>query len=164
MSGLAITHFCITSKPGLGYEFATLPGLSESVLDFSLNLKKVVLTGRVIDHEMQKITTLSSNLNNVRNTDYLFHSKRPLVPFEPKAQLRFQSPTYLTEGRSGKAQNIEGKSLSKHSKASIVKSCTLKVLVFQDFPSLTCVQIYLWSDLSVARVVQIEDLLLLRTK
>ena len=67
LSGLAITHFCITSKPGLGYEFATLPGLAESVLDFSLNLKKVVLTGRVIDHEMQKITTLPSNLKNVYN-------------------------------------------------------------------------------------------------
>ena len=53
LSGLAITHFCITSKPGLSYEFATLPGLTESILDFSLNLKKVVLTGRVIDYEMQ---------------------------------------------------------------------------------------------------------------
>lgn len=47
LSGLAITHFCITSNPGLGYEFATIPGLAESVLDFSLNLKKVVLTGRL---------------------------------------------------------------------------------------------------------------------
>ena len=69
LSGLAITHFCITSKPGLGYEFATLPGLAESILDFSLNLKKIVLTGRVIDHEMQKITTLSSNLNSVSSDD-----------------------------------------------------------------------------------------------
>ena len=57
LSGLAITHFCITSKPGLGYEFSTLPGLTESLLDFSLNLKKVVLTGRVINHELQNIIT-----------------------------------------------------------------------------------------------------------
>ena len=47
LSGLAITHFCITSNPKLDYEFATLPGLTESLLDFSLNLKKIVLTGRL---------------------------------------------------------------------------------------------------------------------
>ena len=60
LSGLAITHFCITSKPGLNYEFATLPGLTESLLDFSLNLKKVVLTGRVIDRAYTHSETLTS--------------------------------------------------------------------------------------------------------
>ena len=63
LSGLAITHFCITSNPGLGYEFATIPGLAESVLDFSLNLKKVVLTGRLTGalstgYKMDKDTSL----------------------------------------------------------------------------------------------------------
>ena len=67
LSGLAITHFCITSKPGLSYEFATLPGLTESILDFSLNLKKVVLTGRVIDHEMQSQEN-SSNVDRKRKS------------------------------------------------------------------------------------------------
>ena len=67
LSGLAITHFCITSKPGLSYEFTTLPGLAESVLDFSLNLKKVVLTGRVIDYKMRKkkvLPLLSATTNS----------------------------------------------------------------------------------------------------
>ena len=80
LSGLAITHFCITSKPGLGYEFSTLPGLTESLLDFSLNLKKVVLTGRVINHELQDVAT--SQLNNSTNLD-LFKSL-PSCAFEAK--------------------------------------------------------------------------------
>ena len=42
LSGLAITAFEIL---GVMQEFSTLPGLRESVLDLSLNLKQVVLTG-----------------------------------------------------------------------------------------------------------------------
>ena len=42
LSGLAITAFEIV---GVMQEFSTLPGLRESVLDLSLNLKQVVLTG-----------------------------------------------------------------------------------------------------------------------
>ena len=42
LSGLGITAFEII---GVMQEFATLPGLRESVLDLSLNLKQIVLTG-----------------------------------------------------------------------------------------------------------------------
>ena len=42
LSGLGITAFEIL---GVMHEFSTLPGLRESVLDLSLNLKQIVLTG-----------------------------------------------------------------------------------------------------------------------
>lgn len=42
LSGLAITAFEVI---GVMQEFSTLPGLRESVLDLSLNLKQIVLTG-----------------------------------------------------------------------------------------------------------------------
>lgn len=44
LSGLAITAFEIV---GVMQEFSTLPGLRESILDLSLNLKQVVLTGNL---------------------------------------------------------------------------------------------------------------------
>ena len=44
LSGLAITAFEVI---GVMQEFSTLPGLRESVLDLSLNLKQVVLTGKL---------------------------------------------------------------------------------------------------------------------
>lgn len=42
LSGLAITAFEVI---GVMQEFSTLPGLRESILDLSLNLKQIVLTG-----------------------------------------------------------------------------------------------------------------------
>ncbi len=44
LSGLGITAFEIL---GIMQEFSTMPGLRESVLDLSLNLKQVVLTGKL---------------------------------------------------------------------------------------------------------------------
>ena len=51
LSGLAITAFEII---GVMQEFSTLPGLRESILDLSLNLKQIVLTG-VLPHSTPPI-------------------------------------------------------------------------------------------------------------
>ena len=51
LSGLAITAFEII---GVMQEFSTLPGLRESVLDLSLNLKQIVITG-VLPHSTPPI-------------------------------------------------------------------------------------------------------------
>ena len=85
LSGLAITHFCITSSPSLGYEFATIPGLAESLLDFSLNLKRVVLTGRLTGalstcykQQVEKEDILSPKVTSSPKSTPL-----PLYPFTP---------------------------------------------------------------------------------
>ena len=81
LSGLAITHFCITSNPKLDYEFATLPGLTESLLDFSLNLKKIVLTGRLVDNFPESLSYYekpvskpSENICVIKNNNVLTKS------------------------------------------------------------------------------------------
>ena len=55
LSGLAITAFEII---GVMQEFSTLPGLRESILDLSLNLKQIVLTG-VLPHSTPPIGFLN---------------------------------------------------------------------------------------------------------
>ena len=105
LSGLAITHFCITSSPGLGYEFATIPGLAESLLDFSLNLKKVVLTGR-----------LTGTLSTCYKMD------KSVLPSSPKSAPFFDSPVSSLPQR-GIPKSIRRKASSKPSAYGLSSLC-----------------------------------------
>ena len=84
LSGLAITHFSVTSNPGLSYEFTTLPGLLESLLDFSLNLKKVVLAGRLTSVMSSSFcpAPLDSSFLNYPNGDLTYSSYACSLPLK----------------------------------------------------------------------------------
>ena len=71
LSGLSITAFEIL---GVMQEFATLPGLRESVLDLSLNLKQVVLTG-LLPRSIPPIGFI-----NVRGPSIIYASDLKLPP------------------------------------------------------------------------------------